>query len=338
MKKLFLFTAIILFMAACEKEEIALDSPLGSNSTTPMDTSSGESVIQKGVLISSSVNIGEDYSKQVWFDLGTNAIVKINLRTDWDLAFDCSINHNLLYLNSALGASVAFTNETDFDKVTSDAGLTYTYEHHSGRKDSMAIGEVSNLRNVLILNRGYTPSNDEIGKLKIQITSAENGEYHITYAKLDGSNQQTAVISKSPQYNKVAYSFTTNEVLQIEPPKTDYDLCFTQYTFIYTVPPQAYSVNGALINSYNTEVAKEFQKDFSKITKDDAQNLFYSNIADVIGHHWKDFNLQNDVYQIYTNQNYLIKDAAGNLFKLHFLDFYDENGVKGAPSFEYVRL
>lgn len=337
MRKLLLFSSLILLLASCEKEEIPLASPVGNNES-PADTSTGGSIVQKGVLISGSVNIGEKYSKQVWYDLGTNSIVKTNLRMDWDLAFDCNVDNSIMYLNSALNASVAFTNETDFENVSSDAGLTYVYEHHSGKKDSLAVGDVSNLRNVMIIDRGTSPSGKSIGKWKAQITLVENEAYYLTYAKLDGSKQQTAIISKAPQYNKVAYSFTTNESIQIEPPKTDYDLCFTQFTYIFIVPPQVYSVNGAIINSYNTEVAKEFQKNFSKITKQDAQNLFYSTNLDVIGNHWKEFDLQNNIYNIFSDKNYLIKDASGNLFKLHFLDFYDENGVKGAPYFEYVRL
>jgi hypothetical protein len=257
---------------------------------------------------------------------------------DWDLAFDCNLNDNIIYLNAALIASVAMTSETDFNAVTSDAGLTYVNEHHSGRSENLAIGDVTNQRNVFIIDRGYSPSGNPIGKWKAQITLVQNGDYYLTCSKLNGDNLTNAVISKKPQYNRVAFSFSTLSELQIEPPKTDYDICFTQYTHVFVDPPLAYSVNGGIINSYNTEVAEEFNIDFNNITKAHAESLFYSNNADVIGYDWKEFLFTTQAYTIYQNQNYLIKDAAGHLFKLHFLDFYDDQGVKGTPGFEFMRL
>jgi hypothetical protein len=338
MRKVINLMVLLLFLGACEKEELALLPPVVEGGSTPIDTSGGNTLIEKGALYLSAVSMESDYKNQVWFDLGTNSIVKTNLRTDWDLAFDCSSSQYIVYLNTALNASVALTNETDFITVSSDAGLTYRYEHQSGKVDSLAIGDVSNQRNVFIVNRGFSPSGVSLGKWKIQITQVQNGDYHLTCSKLNGSDLQTAIISKKSTYNRVAYSFTTASELQIEPPKTDYDLCFTQYTHVFTDPPYPYSVNGVLINSYQTEVAEAFKVDFNSIDYTYATTLSYSNDQDVIGYDWKSFNLQDNTYNIATTQNYLIRDAANNLFKLRFIDFYDENGVKGTPGFELVRL
>lgn len=328
----------ILLLSACEKEEIAILAPVIEGGSKPIDTSGGNTLITKGDLFLSSVNMESDYKNQIWFDLGTNSIVKTNLRTDWDLAFDCSNSHYTVYLNTSLNASVALTNETDFMAVSSDAGLSYRYEHQSGRPDSLAIGEISNQRNVFIINRGYSPSGTALGKWKMQITLVQDGAYHLTCARLNGSDLQTAIISKQAAYNRVAYSFTSASELLIEPPKTDYDLCFTQYTHVFTDPPYPYSVNGVLINSFNTEVAEAFQTDFADIDEAFAATLVYSHDLDVIGYDWKSFNLQDNIYNVATTQNYLIRDADNNLFKLRFIDFYDENGVKGTPGFELLRL
>tara|TARA_B110000046_G_scaffold173759_1_gene196745 strand:+ start:94024 stop:95037 length:1014 start_codon:yes stop_codon:yes gene_type:complete len=337
MKKYIIITIITLLFAACEKEELPLLAP-PVNQTTPIDTTGDENLIAKGALIVNSVTMDADYKNQIWFDLGTNSIVKTNLRTDWDLAFNCNLNDDIVYLNPALIASVAITTETDFMLVNSDAGLNYIHEHQSGRLDKLAIGDVSNQRNVFIIDRGYTPSGKALGKWKAQITLVQNGDYYLTCSKLNGDDLTTAIISKKPQYNKVAYSFSTLSELQIEPPKTDYDICFTQYTHVFENPPLPYSVNGVITNSYNTEIAEEFNLAFNAITKSHAESLFYSEDLDMIGYDWKSFSLQTNNFTIFSDRNYLIKDASGNLFKLHFLDFYDENGVKGTPSFELVRL
>ncbi|MBL4707850.1 MAG: HmuY family protein [Flavobacteriales bacterium] len=338
MKYTLLIVFITFLFTACEKEELPLPAPIANQGGTPIDTTGGENLIVKGALVTNGVTMESDYRNQIWFDLGTNSIVKTNLRTDWDLAFDCNLNDNILYLNAALNASVAFTNEIDFMLVNSDAGLTYVYEHQSGRSGKLAIGDVSNQRNVFIIDRGFNPKGKALGKWKAQITLVQDGDYYLTCSKLNGDDLTTSILSKKPQYNKIAYSFNTLTELQIEPAKTDYDICFTQYTHVFENPPIPYSVNGAIINSYNTEVAEEFNLDFNAITRSHAEGLFYSYDLDIIGYDWKNFSLQDNIFTVYSNKNYLIKDASGNLFKLHFLDFYDENGVKGTPSFEFLRL
>lgn len=337
MKRSIMLLLVSILFSACQKEELPIPAPV-VNQLIPIDTSDGEALIVKGVAITNAVSMGSDYSKQIWFDLGTNKMVKTNLRTEWDLAFDCNLTHNKVYLNPASNASVAFTTETDFSKVNTDAGLTYVFEHQSGRDDKLAIGEVTNQRNVFIIDRGFNPSGNPLGKWKAQITLVQDGNYYLTCSKLNGDNLKTVVIAKKAQYNRVAFSFNTLSELQIEPPKSEYDLCFTQYTHIFENPPQAYSVNGVIINSHNTEVAEEFSLGFSSIDKGHAEGLFYSDDLDVIGYDWKNFNFNTNNFIINSEQNYLIKDVSGNLFKLHFLDFYDENGLKGTPGFEFERL
>tara|TARA_R110002072_G_scaffold153430_2_gene303063 strand:- start:521 stop:1549 length:1029 start_codon:yes stop_codon:yes gene_type:complete len=340
LKNIFLLSSILTLFASCQKDELPLLAPNTNQNTNSIDTTGGENLIVKGEIISKTVHMGSDYATQIWFDLGTNSVIKTNLRTDWDLAFDCGLANNNLYLNSALNASVAFTSETDFNKVNSDAGLTYLFEHQSGRKELLAIGDISNNRSVFIIDRGYDPAGNPIGKWKAQITLVQEGDYFLTCAKLDGSNMQTTIISKKPQYNRVAYSFSSAKEIQIEPEKTDFDIVFTQYTHVFEneIPPLPYSVNGVLINSYKTEVAEEFSKKFNELSKIHAETLFYSRDWDVIGYDWKDFSLQTNTFTIFSDKIYLIKDASGNLFKLRFIDFYDDNGIKGSPAFEFMRL
>ncbi len=337
MKQIIAFSLALLFLAACEQDELPLLPP-AVNQTTPIDTSGGDHVIARGVTLTNSVNMESDYKQQVWFDLGSNSVVKTNLRTDWDLAFDCDGNANIVYLNAALNASVAFTKETDFNAVTSDAGLTYTYEHQSGSSDNYAIGDVTNQRNVFIIDRGFDPAGNLLGKWKAQITLVQNGDYYLTCSQLNGNHLTTAIISKDPLYNRVAFSFNTGNPIQIEPPKTDYDIVFTQYTHVFENPPLPYSVNGVLINSYWTEAAEEFDMDFQNISRAHADSLFFSEHWDVIGYDWKSFDLQSGTFTVYPDRNYLIKDAFGYVYKLHFLDFYDDFGVKGTASFELERL
>jgi hypothetical protein len=62
---------------------------------------------------------------------------------------------------------------------------------------------------------------------------------------------------------------------------------------------------------------------------------------DAIGYNWKTFggfgNATGD-YQIFSNFNYIIKDSKSMLYKMRFISFYDDQGRKGSPKFEFRRL
>jgi hypothetical protein len=267
-------------------------------------------------------------------------VVSINERAAWDLSFDCDPSRDFVYLNTALNASIAETNQTDIKLVRNDNGLTYQSEHHSGKDENLALGNVRNNQRVFVLDRGFMPNGDPIGKWKIKISTNSNGEYVLETAPLSDTNITRVSISKNSLYNRIAYSITTASITQIEPPKEDYDLVFTQYTQIFDDlnPPLAYSVNGVLINSYKTSVAREFDREFDMIDSAHAEMLSYIDDMDAIGYDWKSFDFNQQVFTILPKRNYIIKDSKDRLYVLRFLDFYDQNGIKGAPSFEYKRL
>jgi hypothetical protein len=48
-----------------------------------------------------SLSIGADYQKQVFYNIEKNEIISENLKSDWDLAFDCSDSSDYVLLNQA---------------------------------------------------------------------------------------------------------------------------------------------------------------------------------------------------------------------------------------------
>ncbi len=316
-----LFILFAFLLISCEKEELPLLKP-----------------VTEGEVTIASVDMTENYSYQIWFDLGSNTAVKRNLKTDWDISFDGGDSNSYIYLNGSLAAKAAISNTSDFNSLNSASNLTFNSDHQSGSKDSLAIGDWQNHQKVIVIDRGYTPKGKLLGMIKIQFTKLENNLYTFKYSKLDGSDYNEATVSKNNLYNRIYYSFTENNIADIEPFKTDYDICFTQYTYIFYNPYNPYLVTGVLINPYKTSVAEERNISFENIEISKALEYSYSNEQDAIGYEWKYFDLANNVFTIFPNYIFLINDSEDYTYKLHFLDFFDDNGIKGTPTFEYKRL
>jgi hypothetical protein len=82
--------------------------------------------------------------------------------------------------------------------------------------------------------------------------------------------------------------------------------------------------------------------DFSSIDLNLASTMAYTGAIDEIGYDWKD--IVGDVssgsvtYIVKEGFNYVVRDADGFYYKLRFISFYNNDGDKGYPTFEYQRL
>jgi hypothetical protein len=99
-----------------------------------------------------------------------------------------------------------------------------------------------------------------------------------------------------------------------------------------------YLVVGLLLNPNGVAAARDSIHDFMEMDADDIADLEFSTSADVIGYDWKYYNFDAGVYTIVPDMNYVIRDRDGYFYKLRFVDFYNDEGVKGYPTFEFVRL
>ena len=116
-------------------------------------------------------------------------------------------------------------------------------------------------------------------------------------------------------------------------------MIFSRYTHIFFEENNLfYLVTGTLSNINGVMVAIDSSKAFSDITMSDVQSLSFSNHIDAIGYNWKSFDLDNTKYEVLPNRNYIIKDVEGNFYKLRFIDFFNEQGERGYPKFEYQLL
>jgi hypothetical protein len=172
----------------------------------------------------------------------------------------------------------------------------------------------------------------------------------VHYANLDGTDPHTAKIAKDASHAFVYLSLDNGgEKVSVAPAKDAWDLEFTMYTHVFdTTPPGIpiavhdfpYLLNGVLLNPNTVSVSKDTTGTvpFDSVTVAMAQGRTYSKAWNTIGYDWKTFDFNDENYTITANYKYFIKTLDGKYYKLRFTDFYDKNGVKGYPTFQYQLL
>ena len=339
MKKIILFLIAINFiLTSCIPDEHPV-APHKSNA----DVISG--LVDMG---------GQTYRDQVYYSLESNTAVASNPYTDWDLGFSCDTI--IIKLNSARGMRVVNTHKIKFDEVTQADTMgiqpeMWQYDNPAYRTDSTAIGiwweeikpnEAISKQEVYIIDRGTTDRGRHTGYRKFQIIGFENNTYYIKFANLDGSNPQEIEIHQNYTKNYVQLSMEDSaKVLELEPDYNRWDLLFTHYTeLLYTSEGNAqwYGVTGVLLNPKFVYAILDTSKSFDEITYQDVADLTLSDRLNSIGHEWKWFDLGKGVYSVLPERVYIIKSVSGYFYKLHFVAFYNEQGIKGYPKFEFIRL
>lgn len=291
---------------------------------------------ESGEVLENSVYLETDYRYQAYYDFETNAFVGQHEKTAWDLGFEASDIGNRIVLNTSKAMAASRTSMgVAFADVVDTVGAVWEFDVTSGNLDSTAIGDWASYGGVYILDRGYSYDGTHQGYRKIEFTQISTNEYEIHYANLDGSGEQTHSIVKDAEYNFTFFSFESNAIASIEPPKEDWDIVFGQYAHLFD-PTFPYLVTGILSNRNNVEVAEVFDKPFEDIEFSDISEYTFSADINVIGYDWKTFTSSS--FTIHPEQNYIVKTTEGLYFKIHFIDFYTDSGEKGNPVFEVESL
>lgn len=314
-----LFMIIFLF-ASCQKEEL----PIAAH--------------DPGNVKTATVNMEANYKWQVFYNLKTNSVVSTNLKTAWDLGFETGTEGYHLILNASKVMLAYNKGAKSFEEVTDTNGFyqNQQWDSPSGSLDSTAIGDWRATTQTYIIDRGYSETGAHQGFRKLQIRSVDAAKYVIRYANLNGTGEQSIVITKDNAYNFMFLSLTSNQLVKVEPPKDKWDLVFTQYTHIFYNPTMTYLVTGCLLNRYQTQATLDKSSEFSAISYSNA--LAYKLTAGInsIGYDWKTYT--GSTYTVNSKFNYIIRTGEGVYYKLHFIDFFNASGAKGNPKWEYQQL
>lgn len=328
-----LFILFSYIFAACEKPEQPIQLPA------------------KGSSQHAQIHMGSDYHDQVFFDLERNQVVHTSGITSWDLAFEASENGFHIFMNGATGTLAYNTHMSSIAAVTTAPNINeneWLFDDPNGLPDGTGIGDWRSggnyqiSKNEVYIIRIDSPTATLTYKLykKLRIQAATDQAYYIEVCDLNSDKPRNFVINKDPDYSRVYFTFSNGgAALQCDPPKDRYDFVFTRYRYVYRdLNNYTYSVNGALLNPYQTAAAADSTSGYENITDATVPGMTFSNARDIIGWDWKEYSLKDKKYTIFKNKCYVIRTRKDQYYKLHFLNFYDDAGNVGSPSFEYERL
>ena len=318
-----IFLLLLFVFSACEQEELPI-----------IPHTSGEVLTQQ-------IELESDYRNQIFYKLDGNMISSSNLKVDWDMAFESSVDGWRILVNSSTFSQVGEFQNIDFFDVNTVNNIVWKWDNPEGIYEGTAIGDYRSSNNIYIIDRGYTLNGNSRGYRKIMIDTVTEEYYQITYSKLDNTDINTLKITKNSNYNFTYFSFTNDSIVNIEPNYNQWDLCFTQYTHLFPDNEEtpSYLVTGVLTNYLNDiSVAIDSVSNFDDINYEMISMYEFNNQQDDIGYNWKYYDFDNEIYNVHPYINYIIKNQEERYFKLHFLDFYNNNGEKGYPLFEIQEL
>ena len=322
------FVIISAFFSSCEIEEIPIDIVRLINYT--------------------QVDIGADYCYQKYYDIDTDTIVGENLITDWDLAFSNSFEYSSIILNSSKYMRIVpFNPQTIFSIDDLIKNANWQYDNPNGDLELTAFnngGELSN--GYYLVDRGYDCDGNLLGQFIFRIVDYNENTYSVQIIDiLDDSswlyNDDIIEIQKTDTHNVTYFSLDNSSIVNIA--DFEWDLCFSQYTEFNVPQPNnestllsTYCLVGVLQN-LNLLVAVDTINNFEDITIDNISNYVFSTNRNTIGYDWKWYDFDLGIYSI-DSPVYIIKTESLAYFKMLFIDFYNENGEEGAPTFQLQEI
>ena len=324
------------FFTACEKPEKLYPQP---------KTSLG---VQSQIFA-----MGENYANQLWFDFATQK-TETNAFGLWHMGFSCDPSQPRVSINGGISASfgVARFAGSSFGKITADSikKVQWHFDNPNGDPDSSAFPQAFVKNGTQWEVNDYTYVIDLGDKIKdstryvqLKFNGCKPGQsYDFEYKNLEPNGflrKQTITVNRDKNF--VYYQFLAHRIVDNEPFNNDqWDILFTTYK--ESVPdangvPYPYVIRGVLINSKKVSVAQLDKVDFNTIDKAYASAVVYGKKQDEIGYDWKQYDQTAERYTMVPNRVYLIKTTDA-IIKMKFVDFYNDQGVKGYPKMAWEIL
>ena len=294
----------------------------------------------RGGLSEAQVCIGTDQAAQVWYDIGTASVVREGSKMDHDLAFECGADGWRVRLNGARLMRSVRTSFTSFAVPLDTTGMAtqWQVDGPDGSADSTAIGDWRTAPTVYAIDLGYNTVGLHMGVKQLLMLAVDAQAYTFTLADADGGGVDTFAVYKDYSRPAVYFSISAGTQVDIAPPLGSFDLVFTQYTHRFTDPPIAYLVTGAVLGNSGARVAELHAPDFAAIALSDTVLHPFTSAEDAIGYDWKLYDFDTGTYIVDPTRAFILQDREGYFYKLHFIDYYNDMGERGCPTFEVVAL
>lgn len=344
---------------------------LGSCSS---DDDTAPEVPSVGATIPASVG-GANQPNQLYLDLSTGESKSIN-RQSWDFGFSSGSDFRVV-INGSLKMAVKKLSTSDITlaqeidaNVTVGGGTTASSNGFvdnptgvlagAGAGIGTAIAEISATdadNKVYLVNLGYAVSTakpaagsvsvdgDARGWKKVRILRNGNG-YKIQYADLASTTFTEKTVAKEADFNFAFFSLTTGNTVSVEPQKTKWDLNFTTFTnYLSGETEVTYGYSDFIVTNmkggtqaYQVLTADKTYEAFVKADVLEANFTVSATDQRIIGANWRSGGGPFTLPSIRTDRFYIIKDAAGNYYKVKFLAMTNDAGERGHATLEYAIL
>jgi len=360
MKKQFLTLAIALVtLASCSSDD---DGPTIE-------------IPSVGATVQPTVG-GANQPNQVYLDLSSETSTAVN-RASWDFGFSTGSDFRVV-INGSLKMAVKKLETSDItltqisdDAVAVGAGTNSSSNGYcdnptgilagSGAGIGTAIAEVSAVdadNKVYLVNLGFavsttTPAVGSVsvdgearGWKKVRILRNGTG-YKIQYADLNSTTFQEKTISKNDDFNFTFFSLATGTTVDVEPKKDKWDLNFTTFTNYVNFGTEVTHGYSDFITSNMKGGTKVYQvlnsegvtyESFTQANVIDANFTTSATDQRVIGSNWRNGGGPGTLPSVRTDRFYVVKDIAGNYYKIKFLAMTNDAGIRGNPTIEYSIL
>lgn len=271
-----------------------------------------------------SVDAGPTKNDVLFYSLDAGRIVAKASPMEWDLYID----NEVIRINYFRSISVAKTNK-NWEEINDTSGLSFSFLTDQ-ISDTLSQWELSE-NQIYVLNMGLDNEYEPLGFMVFQASRTSDGVI-LKYRDLDGTNEWTNQISEDHFY----YHLKNEQRLNL-PNDKEYDIALGKYTDYITVDDisQDYTIYGAIVGNASAYLLDD---DFETIDANDFDVNQLSNRKDIIGWDWKRFNLEKNAYEILPKMTYMISTNSDYLCKLRFVDYLNDQGISGHPTFEYEIL
>jgi hypothetical protein len=335
-KTFMLAAAVLITVNACKK-----DDALPADTRPILD-----SVIQGG---------GARYPNKVFIDLSESRQTTV-LRTSWDLGFytgaefrvtlNSSTNmmakaltkNDLLQVSEA--DTVGFAAQMSFSNFD-PAALPYI-DYPDGDLLRTAVAEVSAMaadNKVYIISRGTDTLGKERGWKKIRILRNGSNGYLLQYADIAATTFKEVAVKKDVAYHFNYLQFEAG-LVNAEPVKAKWDIAWTYFANTTALSPTQeipYLFQDFIIQNRNVQTAKVLTSNvrYDNFTETNLAGLTFVTAQNGIGADWRSGGGPSSGPSIRADRFYVIKDGAGNYYKLQFISL-TKNGERGWPMVKYA--
>ncbi|AWA28666.1 hypothetical protein HYN48_00405 [Flavobacterium magnum] len=318
---------------------------------------------------------GATQPNQVYIDLSSGAMTVVP-RVSWDLGFYSGTDFRVV-LNSSLKMAAKKLETTNIDEVqlpdetmiiaqgqgiaTQIDSPTGVFDNDPGTHDT-AIDPVSANdadNKVYLINMGSNPattmpaigadasgSGASRGWMKIRVLRS-GSDYRVQYAAIGATTHEEVTLSKNAAYNFTFFSLVAKNTVMVEPQKVLWDLNFTTFTNLLGGTTPYYFPDFVLTNlkggarAYMVSVSDDVTYD--RFTKADVSPDLFTENQTNIGSNWRSTSVNGpngpvSQFVLKTDRFFIIKDPAGNLYKLKFTGGSNSAGERGYPTFQYTLL